>query len=294
METDTARELFRGYLYRRYGDRSTPKHYLSDLTIFLAYLGEKSVTAVTAKDIDGFVDQQHAQKLAPATINRRLATLRTFFEYLASEEPDTSRPNPVNWRRHGVRVGKALPRDALDPEVERLFAVIEDVRDAAMFGLMVGAGLRVSEVVDLRIADLERVNLAEQLVLLRVQGKGHKERIVWLTATWHGKVIAWLAERPEAADDHLFLNQHKRKLTKDGVQFRLKQYCDQAGLSLTCHQLRHTFARRLAEQRMPIESISRLLGHTFVATTQRTPSWRPPSATRRAPIQTCGMSSSRP
>ena len=145
-----------------------------------------------------------------------------------------------------------------------------------MFGLMVGAGLRVSEVVDWRIADLERVNLAEQLVLLRVQGKGHKERIFLLTATWHGKVIAWLAVRPEAVDDHLFLNQHKRKLTKDGVQFRLKQYCEQAGLSLTCHQLRQcaasrrdTFARRLAEQRMPIESISRLLGHTFVATTQR-------------------------
>jgi site-specific recombinase XerD len=80
METDTARELFRGYLYRRHGARSTPKHYLSDLTIFLAYLGEKPVTALTAKDIAGFVDQQHAQKLAPATINRRLATLRTFFE----------------------------------------------------------------------------------------------------------------------------------------------------------------------------------------------------------------------
>lgn len=269
METETARELFRGYLYRRYGDRSTPKHYLSDLTIFLAHLGEKPVSAVNAKDIDRFVDQQHAQKLAPATINRRLATLRTFFECLAAEEPDKPWPNPVNWRRHGVRVGKSLPRDALDEEVERLFAVIEDVRDAAIFGLMVGAGLRVSEVVDIRLVDLERADPSEQLVLLRVQGKGRKERIVWLTATWHAKVLAWLAVRPEAADDHLFLNQHKRKLTKDGVQFRLKQYCEQAGITLTCHQLRHTFARRLAEQRMPIESISRLLGHSFVATTQR-------------------------
>ena len=269
METDTARELFRGYLYRRYGDRSTPKHYLSDLAIFLAHLGDKPITEVNAKDIDGFVDQQHAQKLAPATINRRVATLRTFFECLAAQAPDEPCPNPVNWRRHGVKAGKALPRDALDAEVERLFAVIDDTRDAAMFGLMVGAGLRVSEVVDLRISDLEQVNLAEQLVLLRVQGKGHKERIVWLTATWHARVKAWLAERPLATDDHLFLNQHNRKLTKDGVQFRLKQYCAQAGLSLTCHQLRHTFARRLAEQRMPIESISRLLGHTFVATTQR-------------------------
>jgi site-specific recombinase XerD len=174
-----------------------------------------------------------------------------------------------------VRVGKALPRDALDPEVERLFAVIEDVRDAAMFGLMVGAGLRVSEVVNLRIADLERVNLAEQLVLLRVQGKGHKERIVWLTATWHGKVIAWPAERPEAADDHRFLNQHKRKLSKDGVQFRLKQYCAQAGVSLTCSQLRQceaslrdTFATRLLTQGVSLEVVRKLPGHSSLQMSQ--------------------------
>lgn len=199
METETARDLFGKYLYRRYGDRSTPKHYLSDLAIFLAYLDETPVTAVKAKDIDGFVDQQHAQKLAPATINRRLATLRTFFECLAAEEPDKPWPNPVNWRRHGVRVGKAPPRDALDKEVERLFGVIKDARDAAMVGLMVGAGQRVSEVVDLRMDALARVNPAEQLVLLRVKGKGHKERIVWLTATWHAKVLAWLAVRPECA-----------------------------------------------------------------------------------------------
>lgn len=65
-----------------------------------------------------------------------------------------------------------------------------------MFGLMVGAGLRVSEVVDLRIGDLERVNPAEQLVLLRVQGKGHKERIVWLTATCHQRRSRVAIQRP--------------------------------------------------------------------------------------------------
>lgn len=269
MKTDMARELFSSYLHRRYGDRSTPKHYLSDLDIFLAHLGDKPITEVNAKDIDEFVDQQHVHGLAPATINRRLASLRTFFECLAAQAPDEPWPNPVNWRRHGVKSGKALPRDALDAEVAQLFAVIHDVRDAAMFGLMVGAGLRVSEVVDLRIGDLAQVNLADQLVRLRVKGKGHKERMVWLTATWYARVQAWLAKRPLAPDDHLFLNQHKRKLTKDGVQFRLKHYCEQAGLALSCHQLRHTFARRLAEQRMPIESISQLLGHSFVATTQR-------------------------
>ncbi|MCP3690315.1 MAG: tyrosine-type recombinase/integrase, partial [Gammaproteobacteria bacterium] len=69
--------------------------------------------------------------------------------------------------------------------------------------------------------------------------------------------------------DTLFLNQHQRPLSVSGVQYRLKQYCQRAGIQLTCHQLRHTFARRLAEQRMPVESISQLLGHAQIQTTQR-------------------------
>lgn len=269
METEQAVKQFESYLYRRYGDRSTPKHYMSDLGIFLRHVGAKPLAQITVHDIDSFVTSGQEQGWGPKTVNRRLATLRSFFDYLASEEPECYATNPIRWRRHKAKEGQALPRDASEEEVSRLLAVIDDRRDAAIFGLMVGAGLRVGEVIDLRVAHLTAPTEADGLARLRVLGKGRKERIVWITPLTYAKVCGWLAVRPESQSDHLFLNQHRRPLSQSGVEHRLKQYCQQAGVQVSCHQLRHTFARRLAEQRMPVEGIGKLLGHSQIATTQR-------------------------
>ena len=121
----------------------------------------------------------------------------------------------------------------------------------------------------LQCANLEVPTSSEQSARLRVLGKGRKERLVWVTPRWYGVVQAWLAQRPAAGTDHLFLNQHGRPLSVAGIQYRFKRYCQQAGVHLTCHQLRHTFARRLADERMPTESIAQLLGHVQVETTKR-------------------------
>jgi site-specific recombinase XerD len=134
-------EQFERYLRRRYSDRSTPKHYLSDLRIFVRHIGPKSPIEVKVQDIDSFVDHQVKRGLSPATVNRRLSTLHTFFEFLASEDPDHSWPNPVIWRRHKVKQGEHLPRDVPDMVVERLFTAIDSDRDRAMFGLMIGTGV---------------------------------------------------------------------------------------------------------------------------------------------------------
>jgi site-specific recombinase XerD len=264
-----AKKQFARYLYRCYGDRSTPKHYLNDLDLFIRQIGDKTPEQVTVQDIDNFIDNQMEKQLKPTTINRRIASLHTFFEYLASTEPDKAWPNPVNRRRHALKQGQRLPRDASEAEVKALFAVIDDVRDRAMFGLMVGAGLRVGEVVTLQCRHLEEPPEPGQMARLRVTGKGRKERIDWVTPYWYDILTQWLAVRPETENDSLFLNQHQRPLSVSGVQYRLKQYCQQAGIHLTCHQLRHTFARRLAQQRMPVESIGQLLGHAQIQTTQR-------------------------
>ena len=152
------------------------------------------------------MDSQLVKQHKPATINRRLAALHTFFEYLASAEPDKAWPNPVNRRRHFVKQGRSLPRDASEAQVNALFAVIDDVRDRALFGLMVGAGLRVGEVVALLLDHLEAPPVAGQLARLRVVGKGRKERIAWVTPYWYEVLTHWLAVRPPAATNHLFLN----------------------------------------------------------------------------------------
>ena len=129
---------------RRFGRSTTRKHYLSDLNTFLQMLGEKTPGDITAADIDTFIDRQIASGLCPSTINRRLSTLHSFFEFLAAEQPERPWPNPVYYRRHQLKAGSQLPRDVRDSHVARLFAVITDLRGRAMFGLMVGAGLRVA------------------------------------------------------------------------------------------------------------------------------------------------------
>jgi site-specific recombinase XerD len=265
---ETALSSFRQFLERRYPGRATAKHYMSDLAIFSAFVGSLPLRTVTAKTIDGFVQSQSEQGLKAATINRRLSAISSLFDYLISEEADHGWHNPVFWKRHSVRQGRHLPRDVSDEIIGRLFAVIADSRDRAMFTMMLSAGLRVGEVATLKLEDMQPV-AHSPLTRLRVCGKGDKERIVWLTAQAMVEVTQWLKDRPQAANSYLFLNQHGRPLSVAGIQYRLQEYCACAGIQLTCHQLRHTFARRLAEQKMPIDSLAKLLGHADLQTTQR-------------------------
>lgn len=266
---ENAKKRYARHLDRRCGDRSTAYHYLRDVDMFIQEIGPKDPKSVTSDDVTRFMEVQLNRGLAASTINRRMAALHSFFEYLASERPDETWLNPVNRRLHIRKEPVLLPRDASESEVALLFESIDDVRDRAIFGMMVGAGLRVGEVVDLHLTALEYGQTPDQAARLRVIGKGRKERIIWLTPYWTERLDQWLQQRPDVADTHLFLNQHNRQLTVAGVQYLMRRYASKAGISITCHQLRHTFARRLAEERMPTESIGKLLGHSQLATTQR-------------------------
>jgi len=261
-------ERFKQYLTHRFPDRSTPKHYMSDLAIFSEFVGEVAPKDITIKIVDRFVESQSQQGLQPASINRRLAAISSFFEYLILENEDDQWRNPVHWRHHSIRPGKHIPRDVSDQTVEALLGVITDTRDRAIVMLMVGAGLRIGEVVNLAVEDIDVCD-TEPLGRLRVRGKGDKERMVWLTQEVLQQVQIWLANRQSSHSQKLFLNQHGRPLSVSGVQFRLKQYCQKAGVQLTAHQLRHTYARRLVENDMPVESLAKLLGHNQLTTTQR-------------------------
>lgn len=263
----TAIANFAAYLQRRYPNSSTSKHYLSDLRIFHQFIGEKSPREITVKIIDAFVEAQYTQKLKPSTINRRISAISSFFEFLIEETEEDTWRNPVCWKRHSMRRGRHLPQDVSDETAEAFMQVVTDPRDRAIFTLMLKAGLRVGEVVVLQVSDLERPGV-DNLARLRVRGKGDQERMVWLTwETWQ-VVAAWRQVRPETESQALFLNQHGWALSVAGVQFRLKQYRRQAQVYLTCHQLRHTFSRRLAEHEMPVDSLSKLLGHRDIQTTQ--------------------------
>lgn len=272
METRTNADwitAFAAYLTRRFPNRATTKHYVSDLQIFVR-AQPKHLATVTRADIDAFVDAERARGCAPATVKRRAASLTTFFAFLADELGEPQRPNPVCMRRHAGRQPQLLPRDLADHEVAAFLAVLATLRDQALVCLMLYAGLRVGEVATLRPLDLTLPDDPEQLIRLRVLGKGRKERLVYLTPTHAEPLRAFLqSAAPVLSDAPLFRNRFGRPLSVAGIEERVTHYALQCGVAVTCHRLRHTYGRWMAEGEMPVLALSRLLGHAHIQTTQR-------------------------
>jgi len=267
MDTENIFVEFEKYLRRRFPKRRTPVDYLSDLRQFRRVC-QKAWREIRMHDIDAFVEQQRASGLKSATVRRRVAALKTFFDFLAEESGDLSWPNPVRFKRHAGKVERRLPRDLRDEDLERVWGEIRCARDRAWFALMVRGGLRVGEVVGLKVGDVLAVAEGDQPVRIRVEGKGRKERVVWLSADAYVVLTEWLVERGERQSTHIFLNERGQPLSANGIEWLLHGYGRQAGIDLTPHQLRHTYARQLTEAGMPITSLGKLMGHSQITTTQ--------------------------
>ncbi len=266
MDRTESIQQFEQSLKRRFPDRRTAVDYVSDIRQFASHC-PKAWREVTLHDIDAFVDQQRAAH-SQATVQRRVAALKSFFDFLAEESGDLSWPNPVRFKRHGGKLPQRLPRDLSDESVERVWQVITAPRDQAWFVLMWRAGLRVGEVVDLKLTDLLSPAGADHPARLRVLGKGRKERMVLLSVEAYAIVQAWLEVRPSSEQPYVFLNERGQPLRPNGILWLLHGYGDQVGLELTPHQLRHTFARQAVEAGMPLASLGKLLGHADLDTTQ--------------------------
>jgi site-specific recombinase XerD len=268
MDQDESLVRFEAYLQRRFPERRTPKDYVSDVRQFRSFCS-KPWREVAMQDIDAFVDHERQRGLKPATVKRRAAALKTFFDFLAEEAGDLSWINPVRMKRHAGKQSRQLPRDLSDEAIERVWAVIPGARDRAWFALLLRAGLRVGEVASLKLEDLLAPAQADQPARLRVCGKGRKERMVLLSADAYAVLQAWLQERPASPHPEVFLNERDGgPLRANGIEYCLRRYGQQAGVQLTPHQLRHTYARQLIEAGMPLTSLGKLLGHAQVSTTQ--------------------------
>ena len=139
MDRNESLTKFEAHLRRRFPERRTPVDYVSDVRQFMA-ICQKEWRDVTMQDIDAFVDQQRAKGLKGSTVNRRVAALKTFFDFLAEECDDLSWPNPVRFKRHAGKRPRSLPRDLRDEDLESVWSVIASKRDRAWFTLMVRSG----------------------------------------------------------------------------------------------------------------------------------------------------------
>lgn len=248
--------------------------YRRDLTRYAAYLKgrRKRVTALDRAEVPRYLLALREAELSPRSVARHLSAIRQFHRFLvreghAADDPTAHLESPRPWRR--------LPTVLSSDEVDRLLVPREaktpqGFRDRAMLELLYASGLRVSELVGLRLADL---NLTVGIV--RVLGKGDKERLVPLGDAAAESLRAYLTHgRPRMEkrrpSPHLFLGRHGRGLTRQMFWQILKRFVRAAGItkSVSPHTLRHSFATHLLERGADLRSVQLMLGHADIGTTQ--------------------------
>ena len=256
---------------------NTVSAYRRDLVKFDAFAKKRKLTleSVRRDDLVDFLASLFHQKLESRTVARHLVTLRNFFRFaqvqeLIAEDPSLNLESP--------KIRRSLPGYLRLDEVEKLLAQPEEktaigLRDRAMLEVLYSSGLRVSELIGLRVMDLDRT-----VGCVRCIGKGDKERIVPIGKKATALVEKYLREaRPQllgkgtlANSPYLFLNRRGGAFSRVGVWKILSAYGRKAGLrvALTPHMLRLSFATHLLERGADLRSVQLMLGHSDISTTQ--------------------------
>ena len=225
----------------------------------------------THDDISDVLLELTKQGKSPRSIARSLSALRAFYKFLRVQKIRLD--NPVALHKT-PKLGRVLPKDLSEQDVEALIHAPDTetslgLRDRAMFEVLYACGLRVTELLNLR---LELINLKQGY--LRVTGKGNKERLVPLgevACEWVEKYL--IESRPQlykTATDYLFLTQHGGIMSRQNFWYAIKRYALQAGIQadLSPHTMRHAFATHLLNNGADLRVVQMLLGHSDLSTTQ--------------------------
>src|SRR5208282_5527964 len=257
-------DRYRRYLKRRNFSSHTVKSYMNKLTQFTGWLS-LPLNEVTRNDIGLYVDHLMGRRLSAKTVTCHLQTIRLYFDYLIDDE-GMKIANPVV--KISIRLPKPLPRHLKDDQVGKFLAVITDLRDRAMFMLMLRCGLRVEEVSRLTIEGME----LSRNRLFVANGKGRKDRVVYLSNDARSALEAYLGIRSSKVK-RIFLVQKGpltgTPLSVRGIQKRIEYYARESKVKASCHSLRHTMATQLLNADADLATIQDLLGHEHITTTQR-------------------------
>ena len=255
--------------------QNTVLSYERDLKKFIDFLQKQSITdftVVSRQQIITYLLKLQEEKMAPASVSRNLASIRSLFSYLSIEkfleqDPSSDLDSP--------KLSKKLPKVITIEEIEKLLDQPDQsdkfgIRDRAMLELLYASGLRVSELISLELDD---VNL--ELGFLQCEGKGSKERIVPLGKIASDYINRYLVNsRPKLVKNtlqkSLFVNFHGKPMTRQGFWKIIKKYGKQSGIEteITPHTFRHSFATHLLENGADLRSVQEMLGHADISTTQ--------------------------
>lgn len=256
---------FCDHLKARNYSQHTIDNYAIDLRLFFAQV-KKPLGQITWREVDSFIHQQHSEGLAATTINRRLNAIKRFFDFLVIEQEKFTL-SPIK-PSHYLKRGRPLPKKLTQDQVKQLFAKVRNEMDRTLFLLMLRCGLRVSEVAHLKVSNIDW----EQKALLVEQGKGRKDRWVYVSADALDSLRNCFDMRPsKVAGGYFFWNQKRKNkpLSIKAIQKKMERYARAAGVEASCHSLRHTFASNLLEEGAEVISIKEFLGHESIVSSER-------------------------
>jgi len=269
---------FESYLRhaRRYSNLTVEK-YISDIKQFKKFLGDIDLLNVHLYHIQSYVTKlvRSDKKYKNTTISRKISSIRAFFNFLRTE--GKRKDNPA-FGQPLLKAEKQVPKFL---SIKEIFKLLEQQfenswqgkRDKAIFELLYGSGLRVSELVGLNINDIDF-----EFKTVRVKGKGKKERIVPLSGKSIEALTEYLtelkAQRIRRTDfgnpDALFLNKYFKRISTRAIRNICNKYIQNISLKtkLTPHVLRHSFATHLLSNGADLRTVQELLGHSSISTTQ--------------------------
>ncbi len=273
-EHSIVEEFVQSLLIEKHASNATRVIYRREAACFLSYLQSRDLdyATVTTADLKEFLvwRSKSGQRLATTTLSRVITVLRAFFSYLQNEgirEDDPTELLPKN------REPKKLPETIDYDAVQKILNVIDtstDIgyRDRTIFELIYSCGLRVSECANLRLN--RYYSLEKRLVVL---GKGSKERMIpvgEVAATYLSTYIASVRPRllGKVKSPYMFISQERRVITREEIWYRLKKYCEEAGVNIKVHTLRHSFATHMLQNGADLRSVQELLGHSDIRTTE--------------------------
>jgi len=253
---------------RRFCRPNTIKTNYLNILVFYRYLksiGCERLESITRNDISAFIEYQQDRGLQPKTIDLRIRSLYAFLRYLA--ERDVVSPDLLK-KKFRIKLPDPLPR-AIDPEdIRTLLKVLDMPRDRAIILTLLRTGMRIGELMDTRVTD---VNLEEKRVEIYEARKTRVGRVVYLSQDACSALNVWLNEH-DPQIPYLFYSQLRKKFSYSGARILFVRYITRAGLAhkgYTLHCLRHTFASELLNAGMSLECLQQLLGHSCIEMTRR-------------------------
>jgi integrase/recombinase XerD len=264
---DYAEEYLREQ-YRRGCRANTIRSSMKSIELFLSFItdaGKTAVEQIVREDLFEFIENEQDRGLKPTTVHTRLQGVKAFLRFLIRQNKVHPR---VLSRTITVKVPDSLPR-AMDPDdVRRLLRAVRHVRDRAMILVLLRTGMRIGELLDLRLRD---INMKQRRMEIYEAEKNRVGRIVYISDDAHGAVTKWLNNR-DPNKEFVFYAMGRNAMTYQGARAMFNKYLAKAGLAdsdYTLHCLRHTFASELLNARMHLECLQQLLGHSCIEMTRR-------------------------